>query len=172
MFGLMKSKNPYEAVAHDIYAAALSHARDAAFYSDYGVEDNFEGRFEVLCLHIFIVMHVALAAGVDEAFNQALFDIMFADMDQSLRQLGKGDMGVPKHMRRMMTGFNGRMNAYEELYQDKAAFVEAVRRNVYNGRADAPADKIARYVRANIKKQNAKSIVQGRASFVPITGKA
>ena len=171
MFGLMKSKNPYEQVAHDVYGAALEQSRDPAFFTDYGVEDNFEGRFEVLCLHIFIIMHVILADGGNEEFNQAVFDIMFADIDQALRQTGKGDMGVPKHMRRMMKGFNGRMNAYEEAFANTKEFEKSILRNLYADEAGAPAKDIAKYIKKNVKKQTASAILQGRATFAPITSR-
>lgn len=165
MFALMKSKNPYERQAHDVYSILLGQTRDKAFYKALGVEDSFEGRYELLCLHAFIVMHVTLAARVDQHFNQALFDLMFADIDQSLRQMGKGDMGVPKHMRRMMKGFNGRMNAYEEAFEDKADFEEALRRNVYGGDEKAPVKKMVDYVRKNVVAQKAEDLLEGKVKF-------
>lgn len=165
MFGLMKTKNPYEQAAHDVYAAVLGHSRDAAFYTDLAVEDTLEGRFELLALHVFAIMHVVLSDNGDEVFNQALFDIMFADIDQALRQMGKGDMGVPKHMRRMMKGFNGLTNAYEEAYSDKKAFEEAIRRNLYAGNKKAPADKMVAYVRRVVKQQSCPDILEGKVKL-------
>ncbi len=101
------------------YAVVLEQARNPRFYTDFGVPDTFDGRFEVLVAHLFIIMHVTGEQGEEaRGFNQALFDAAFADMDQTLRNMGIGDMGVPKHMRRMMTGFNGRMHAYEEALDD------------------------------------------------------
>ncbi len=99
-----------------------------------------------------------------QEFNQAVFDACFADMDQTLREMGAGDMSVPKHMRRMMKGFNGRMHAYEEAYDDKAAFEEVLRRNVFAGDAEADVKPLAGYVRKMIKsltKRGAADIMNG-----------
>lgn len=171
MFGLFKAKNPYEQAALTVYGTMLERARHASFYKELGIEDSFEGRFECLCVHIFMIMHVVLEQKGDEAFNQALFDIMFADMDQALRETGKGDMGVPKHMRRMMKGFNGRMHVYHEAYDDKRALEDALARNLYEGAEGAPVKKMASYVRKVVKaleKQGAEDIVKGRVSLPAI----
>ncbi len=123
MFGLFRRKNPYEQEALSIYAGCLEQVRKPIFYEDMGVPDTMDGRFDLLLLHVFIATH-----GRDPDLGQALFDVMFHDMDQMLREIGIGDMGVPKHMKRMMKGFNGRMQAYAGAGDDLSAAIE---RNVY-----------------------------------------
>ena len=126
MLGLLKKKKPYEDEARAVYGAALAHIRKPVFYERYGVPDSFDGRFDLLLVHLFMIME----AGGEAEFNQALFDASFADMDQSLREMGIGDMGVPKHMRKMMKAFNGRMHAYRDALAD-GDLEGALRRNVY-----------------------------------------
>ena len=96
MFGLFKSKNPYEQAIHSVYSKALENTRKKSFYTEYGVPDTFDGRFDLLLLHIFLVFNRMLkeSAVKAEDFNQALFDETFKDMDQTLREMGIGDMGV------------------------------------------------------------------------------
>jgi cytochrome b pre-mRNA-processing protein 3 len=121
----------------------------------YGVPDSFDGRFDLLLIHLFLVIN-RLANEGEQAreFNQALFDVTFADMDQTLREMGIGDMGVPKHQRRMMKGFNGRMHAYDEaLKQGEGAFAIALRRNLYGTIEDTEVpdiQKIMRYIRESM----------------------
>jgi cytochrome b pre-mRNA-processing protein 3 len=152
MFALLKKQNPYAQAAKDAYARLLQQARQATFYSDYGVPDSFDGRFDLLVLHVFLLVNRAQkdgAAGKD--FNQALFDATFADMDQTLREMGIGDMGVPKHMRRMMRGFNGRVHAYANALENDAALGEALARKLYGTAIGTDAGKIEKmktYVRA------------------------
>lgn len=119
----------------DLYAVLMARVRAPIFYTEKGVPDTFDGRFDLLLLHLFLVMERLLQEeGGDYAdFNQALFDVVFADMDQTLRERGIGDMGVPKHMRRMMTAFNGRMHAYHTAFGvgEDQDITDALRRNLF-----------------------------------------
>lgn len=132
MFALLKRKNPYEQSARALYAAILEHIRQPAFYEEGGVPDTLDGRFELLLLHVFFVLDplVDHAGAGKRTLGQALFDAIFADMDQGLRESGIGDMGIPKHMRRMMKAFNGRMHAYREAVHG-GGMQAALRRNLY-----------------------------------------
>ncbi len=118
MFGLVRKKTAYEDVAERLYKTCMEHSRDSKLYTDFGVPDSFDGRFEALLAHVFIVIHRVVAHEGYEELSQALFDITFADMDQSLRRIGIGDMGVPKHMKKMMEAFNTRMHHYEDAVKE------------------------------------------------------
>lgn len=87
-------------------------------YTDYGIPDTTDGRFDTLSLHISVVLD-RLEYCQDKAYaadvGQDLFDVFVKDMDLSLREKGVGDMGVPKHMRRMLEGFNGRHTKYRDI---------------------------------------------------------
>ncbi len=118
--------------AKQVYSALLSHIRHPVFYTTYQIPDTFDGRFDLLLLHLFLVIERTLKELPEEAFafNQALFDVTFADMDQTLREMGIGDMGVPKHMRRMMKAFNGRIQAYHTA-QNTGTLPETLQKNLY-----------------------------------------
>lgn len=155
MFGLLKKKNPYEDDARAVYAAVLTHIRQPVFYERFGVPDSFDGRFDLLLLHVFILIE----ASGDAAFDQALFDATFADMDQTLREMGIGDMGVPKHMRKMMKAFNGRMHAYADgLEKDDLA--GALVRNLY-GTVDVPDGKKVKALAAYVMKSRDSAAALG-----------
>ena len=66
------------------------------------------------------------------AGGQALFDLFFRDMDQSLREMGTGDLVVPKRIRRMAENVYGHAAVYRRLLEDddKAGLAEAIARNV------------------------------------------
>ena len=178
MFRAKKAENSWEQAAGDVYRVLLMRALEPVFFKKYDVPDTFEGRFDLLLLHVFAVMHVSLKhGGADaEGFNQALFDVMFQDMDQSLREAGKGDMVVPKQMKRMMLAFNGRMNRYEEAFGEGAqAFKDAIAANVY-GDTDVKAAHITAlgaYIKNNIKaieKAGADALFSGTLDLVVIKG--
>jgi cytochrome b pre-mRNA-processing protein 3 len=169
MLSLLKKKNDpeYTAAARAVYAALLARARQPWFYVQAGAPDSFDGRFDLLLLHVFFVVSRLLGEGTSgQAFNQALFDVTFADMDQTLREMGIGDMGVPKHMRRMMKAFNGRMQIYRAALSDDQKFAAALKRNVYGG-VDVPAPSLtalmaySRRVLASLAAQDAAQIMRG-----------
>lgn len=175
MLAFLKKKTPHADPAKRAYAQILQHIRAPIFYTTYGVPDSFDGRFDLLLIHLFLVIN-RLANEGEQAreFNQALFDVTFADMDQTLREMGIGDMGVPKHQRRMMKGFNGRMHAYDEaLRQGEGAFAIALRRNLYGTIEDTEVpdiQKIMRYIResmAVMAQKPVSGILNGEVAFAP-----
>jgi cytochrome b pre-mRNA-processing protein 3 len=173
MFSLLKKKDPNAAAAKSAYGQMLLWIRAPEFYKAYGVPDTFDGRFDLLMIHIFMVVNRLIREGQRGLdFNQALFDITFADMDQTLREMGIGDMGVPKHQRRMMKAFNGRMHAYAEAMQGgDGAMVIALRRNLYGTLEDESVpdtQKILRYIKesmAVLDRVPVEEIIKGQAAF-------
>jgi cytochrome b pre-mRNA-processing protein 3 len=112
--GDLFKRNPQKTRARALYERVVAQARQPGFYRDCGVPDTVDGRFELIALHAFLVLHRLKAdPGDTEELGQALFDVMFQDMDQSLRELGAGDMGVGSRVKRMAQGLYGRIAAYE-----------------------------------------------------------
>ena len=123
-----------------LYKIVVAQARNPGFYRDCAVPDTLDGRFEMIALHLFLVLH-RLKGGdpATAAAAQDLHDLFFADMDQSLREMGAGDLGVGKRVKQMAKGFYGRIAAYEAgLEGDGDALEQALRRNLY-GTTDPPA---------------------------------
>ena len=155
MFGLLKKKNPYEQDAFDVYERIMAHIREPALYTRFNVPDTFDGRYELLLVHAFMVIEVLREKDEQGAvqFNQALFDRIFIQMKITLREIGVGDVGIPKHMQKMMKAFNGRMYSYAEAL-DTDLLGPVLLRNLY-GTVDAPQEKdpeaFAGYVKANVE---------------------
>mgnify|MGYP001151821236 CR=1 FL=1 len=141
MFGLFKKKEtPEEARALALYELAVKQARIPSFYEDCNVPDSVDGRFEMICLHAgLLIMRLEQLGEAGAKLAQALFDHMFLDMDRSLREMGISDLRVPKHMKRMLNGFNGRAQAYKEaiLANDRKKLEAAILRNIYGTIDDA-----------------------------------
>ncbi len=121
-----------------LYGQAVAAARDPWFYTELAVADTLDGRFDLICLHVALLIR-RLAGTPDLA--QAVFDAMFTDMDASLRENGVGDLGVPRRVKAMWEGYNGRAQAYGQALdrQDAAALSAALLRNLWRGRGDARA---------------------------------
>ncbi len=115
MFGFFRRKNQDNQVAA-LYANIVKRARHPSFYQFGEVQDTFDGRFELLSLHVHIVLRDLRRRGLGrEAQGQALFDTFFQDLDQGLRESGVGDMGISKKIRRMAEAFYGRAAAYDDV---------------------------------------------------------
>ena len=133
-------ERPAKAVGERLYAACVSQARQPVFYLDYGVEDAIGARFELLCLHVSLVVLAlrAVPAGDprhDQAHEtgQALFDAFLGALDNTLREQGVGDLTVPKKMKALATVIYTRMKRWDDLWAANAPI-------------DAQADYAARTV--------------------------
>lgn len=161
----LKRRKDRQEKARALYFAAASQARQPAFYQEMGVPDTVDGRFEMTALHVFLVMN---ALGADnKALAQALFDRMFKVNDQTMRQAGIGDLSVPRHMKRMMTAFNGRAHAYANALQN-GQMADALRRNVYGTMENAAQPAMARlenYVLECARALATQDVASGRVAF-------
>src|SRR5574340_1791889 len=100
--------------AHQLYISVVEQARRSEFYLELAVPDSLDGRFDLLTLHMFLLLNRLGQGGrAFRGLGQALFDLMFADMDQSLRELGVSDTAVGGRVKAMARAFYGRVAAYE-----------------------------------------------------------
>lgn len=116
-----------------LYETIVAQARQPDFYGVGRVPDSVDGRFEMIVLHLIPVLDRLHKAGEEaRAGGQALFDLFFRDMDQSLREMGTGDLVVPKRIRRMAENVYGHAAVYRRLLEDddKAGLADAIARNV------------------------------------------
>jgi cytochrome b pre-mRNA-processing protein 3 len=105
-----------------LYGMIVAQARSPAFYRDYGVPDTVEGRLDMLMLHLVLLIR---RLGQDQprgtdiipAAGQRLFDRFCRDIDANFREMGVGDLTVPKKMRQVAEAYYGRARAYEHALQ-------------------------------------------------------
>ena len=95
-----------------LYGTIVAQARLPCFYREYGVPDTVNGRFDLLVLHLALVLDRLADESQLRELGQALFDHFCSDMDRNLREMGIGDLSVPKHMQRVGEAFYGRARAY------------------------------------------------------------
>jgi cytochrome b pre-mRNA-processing protein 3 len=125
--------DPLTAAGQRLYVAAVAQARRPGFYADCQVPDTVDGRFEMIALHVFLLLHRLKDETEADArpLARALSEALFADMDRSLREMGAGDLGVGKRVQAMAEGFYGRVAAYEAGLGGQARLEDAIRRNVH-----------------------------------------
>ena len=164
--------SPYREAAHTLYAAAVLQARRPGFYEKWGVPDTVEGRFDMIVVHVHALMRALKGQGRSaNRLAQALFDIMFDDMDQNMRELGVSDIRIGKRIKELAGSFYGRIGAYDEALASESeanALEDALRRNVYLATPDGDAAALAAYVRRLADEMAAVSVdelLAGRVSF-------
>ena len=171
----MFRRRPHERAGFELYGAAVAAARDPLFFAGLGVPDTVEGRFDLVSLHVALLIR-RLRTDPDArgpALAQAVFDAMFADMDQNLRQMGVGDLSVAKRVKAMWTAFNGRCHAYADALDTggPGAVEAALARNVWRAEEVPPgAAGLAielRAQRAHLASQPVAELARGRVAFLP-----
>ena len=126
----------------------------------------------MIALHAFLLLRRLKAERESTAkLAQAFFDLMFADVDRNLREMGVGDMRIGKRVKAMAEFFYGRIAAYEAgLVQGDASLAEALSRNVYRGLEVEAVQTLAlaAYTRrqaAHLETQDCANLVAGRLTF-------
>lgn len=173
LFGLLRSRR-YERAGFELYKAAVDAARDPLLYERFGVPDTVDGRFDLIGVHVFLlIQRMRAASEPGPKLAQAVFDAMFSDMDFNLRELGVSDMRVGKRMKAMWEAFHGRALAYEAALAsaDDAVLAAALTRNVWRDAAE-PGDAagLARVMRAqagHLAAQDLDALAAGRVSLLP-----
>lgn len=173
MFKALFRRNTASRDAHALYGAVVARARDPRFYQEFGVPDTFDGRFEMLVMHLFM-LHARLK---DEALSarhvsQLVFDAFIDDMDSALREAAVGDQTVPKRIAKMTQVFYGRTGAFEAALaakDTKSEVAAVITRNLYpdddsEGREHLLADYMVSQV-VDLENKTVAQIVSEHAIF-------
>ena len=156
LFGSTKLQTEGRAV----FAQLGAQARLPILYTAYGVPDTLDGRFEMLCLHVYPLFHRLKGQGAEaEALSQTTYDAMFADL------------GVGRRIKTMTEALNGRIHAFDRAFAaGDAELREAVRRNVY-GTAAPSEDQVRamadylRHIREALLASSLADLCAGRLSL-------
>ena len=167
-------RDRHERTGFELYGKAVAAARDPYLYTDLGVPDTLDGRFDMVGLYVFLLIQRLKREPVPgPALAQAVFDAMFSDMDINLREMGVGDMSVGRKVRMMWEAFHGRAAAYASAMTagDTAALDAALTRNVWRGESvpDAHPAALRRLMLAqeeNLSAQDMAALTRGEVAFL------
>jgi cytochrome b pre-mRNA-processing protein 3 len=164
----------YERVGYELYSQAVAAAREPGFYALLGVPDTLDGRFDIVGLHVFLLIRrLGALPAPGPALAQAVFDAMFNDMDVNLREMGVGDLSVGKRVRAMWEAFHGRSAAYGGALEagDAALLAAALERNVWRGEPAGPAAArlaiLAMAQDVHLASQDLAGLGKGVVTFLP-----
>ena len=154
-----------------LYAAAVEAARRPILYTAYGVPDTLQGRFEMIALHLFALIHRLMhEPGDDPELARLVSESFVGDMDAAFREMGVSDLAVPKRMKVLYGSFAGRFGAYRTaLAEGETALAAALARNVFpDGPVEGRALALAKHLQtslAALRQAELAALRRGEAGF-------
>ena len=130
-------KKKYETVSNDIFQKIVNFSRNKIFYTKYCVPDTIDGRFDMLVLTTIIVVHrLSKIKNEGIVLSQNIFDIVFKDLDFSLRELGAGDVSVANNMKKLISSYMGRQKIYLKAFksEDEKFLALAFKNNIFRNK--------------------------------------
>jgi cytochrome b pre-mRNA-processing protein 3 len=160
--------------AEKLYGAIVAQARLPVFYQELGIPDTLEGRLVLLSLHLFAVLH-RLKSQEPAAYDlaQELTDRFSEDMETVLREIGSGDLSIPKRMRRLAASSAGLLQAYEAALvagDDAVATVITEAMPLDQRPSEAARRRLAHYLTEAVRRLAAQDLAALRAGDVRFPG--
>lgn len=99
-----------------LYGSVVAQSRKSEFFTGFGFNDDVTGRFDVLCLHLYLFSRrlTREKTKIAQSLNQEVFDCFVEETDRALRELGVGDTSVPKRKKKLVRGFYALLELLEE----------------------------------------------------------
>lgn len=155
-------------IAERLYRAVAKRARDPVFFRDLGVADTFDGRFDLVILHGYLVADALKRRGLSD-LEQCLIKTMFLGFEEALRDQGVGDTGISHRSKAMTSALFGRLKAYGAAADEKA-LVQALVRNLYRDTEDREdcARRVAHYIAEARRVLGTQDLTGEEPAFPPV----
>ncbi|MEM1371700.1 MAG: ubiquinol-cytochrome C chaperone family protein [Pseudomonadota bacterium] len=126
MLKWLKTRANDRDAAHRIYDAIVEGARASGLYAGMGVPDTMIGRYELISLHLILAMdRLRNESETADRVARRTLERFIEDMDDCMREIGVGDLTVPKRVKKAARGFYDRAEMLEPGLRDRdAAAVE------------------------------------------------
>jgi cytochrome b pre-mRNA-processing protein 3 len=179
MLTSLKTRAEIHRKAGKLYGAIVTQARQPDFYSALGIADTPGGRYEMVVLHLFLVLEwLRTARSAAPDLPRLLVEVFITDMDDSLREMGTGDLAVPKKVRRAAAGLYERSTDYKAALSDGdgQALAAALAKHAHAGGVVNDASRaLAAYVRAavaSLVSQDEASVLAGQFALPSLSAAA
>jgi len=176
ILGFFRRNNANRAIIDRQYGILTTATRQEAFYVSADVPDTVMGRFEMLS--VIMILYFRRTNGEGAAIKdiaQEIVDAFFQDLDHSIRELGIGDQGVPKRMKKLASMFYGRVDSYGKALDagDEVALAAALKRNFHPQSLDAELSMaaLAHYMMraaAALAETTTEVLGRGEAEILPM----
>ena len=150
VFARWRARRASKALIEQLRGEIVAAARRPALYEALGAPDRTDGRFELLALHVGLVLRRLVAiGGLGHDMAQELVNSVFLHFDDTLREMALSDVAVSKRLKTIREAFYGRNAAYAAALDSgsRPDLEAALARNVYGAPNGAPrAGALADYV--------------------------
>jgi len=169
----LKQRGDQRRTARALYGSIVTQARHPIFYASWGVPDTAEGRFEVLAMHLVLVLRrLGSRDAVDFRVLRVLNEIFVVDLDDALRELAVGDLAVPRQVKRAVAVLHDRHVLYGGALDDggdrRLADAVSARLGTLKDARDLDTAAICAYLREaarNIDQADDTALIAGRLSW-------
>jgi len=157
--------------ARTLYATIVEQSRQPGFFTAWGIPDTPNGRFEVLALHVFLVMHRMRDDTDCAKLARSLSEQAVLDIDRNLREMGVGDLSVGRKVKSLTEGLYGRLGVYADgMARESGGLETELRRNLFSqGEAsDSAVSAAESYMRRETETLmacNTADLLAGRVQF-------
>ena len=171
MLTWLRSRSRPGVTASGLYGSIVTQARVPKFYTVNGVPDTMEGRFGVIAVHMYLVLDRIRQQGTDgDEVARALLETFMTDMDDNMREIGIGDVGVPRRVKKAAAALHEQVEAYTSAMaaSDDTALKLALTTYIMLGDGRHDVSGLAHYVRsvaASLIPQSWSEIGAGRITF-------
>lgn len=173
MLTWLRKRRDNRRTARILYGSIVTQSRQESFYAAAGVPDTPEGRFEMLVLHLVLLLHrLARACGDTRALRETITAGFVIDMDDNMREMTVGDLAVPRHVKRAVAVLHDRYALYGDALAAPRddALIEAIRARLgaLKGAEGLDAAGICAYLRRaaqGLDRQPDGSLLSGRLAW-------
>lgn len=165
MLNILRRAASERKAAAGLYDAIASRSREPVFFLELGVADSFDGRFDLMVLHAWLVVDALRQAELSD-LEQRLVQLLFVGFEDGLRDQGAGDMSIGRRSKAMTSALFGRIKVYEGA-DNTETLAGALKRNLYRdiaGRDDCAA-ALTHYISEARKSLATSDLASGYADF-------
>ncbi|MEJ2227214.1 MAG: ubiquinol-cytochrome C chaperone family protein [Alphaproteobacteria bacterium] len=175
MFRWFAGRAARKEAAEKIYDTIVAQSRNPSFYIRCAVPDTLSGRFDMLVIHMFVVLQILKLGGREgQLLAQEIVEAFIREMDTMVRDLGVPERNVPKEVRKIAQLFYGQLLSYSTALQrhDQKGLAGEVWKSFQSGESgrESPvaADAVALYMRQSIRgiqEMPLNMLLQGNIQF-------
>jgi cytochrome b pre-mRNA-processing protein 3 len=150
MFTWFEARGRTGRTATNLYGSIVAQARSPVFYTALGVPDSMDGRYGLLVLHLWLVVDRLAHLGDEaERLSRVVIEAFVTDMDDNMREIGVGDLAVPRKVKKAAAGLYDRGREYEQALAsgDEDALADLLSRHLGGLQPTDASRALARYVR-------------------------
>ncbi len=125
MFDFKYKKHNY------IYNNLVKLARNLFFYTELGFKDKPENRVIIIFGHLSIILAILKNNKKYEILSQEIYDNVFLNIENSLREMGHGDVTVNKKMKQFNQIFHDILIKFVDKKNNKKIFVNELIKFLY-----------------------------------------